>query len=78
MEKSEAYKKFRTGLTFAEVWQSLKAECDSGKRRHVTRHTVLGRWHEIKLSMFAEIADYYERGCYAEIEGSCEQPSAIG
>lgn len=60
LDRETAYQQFRTGLTFAEVWQTLKAECDAGTRRHVTRHTVLGRWHQIKLAMFAEYEEYFQ------------------
>lgn len=50
--RSKEYENFRTGLTFAEVYQELWAEVERGERRHITRATVLGRWHEIKLKMW--------------------------
>lgn len=49
---TDEYDRFRTGLTYYEIWQVLRQEKEIGKRRHITRHTVLGKWHEIKLSMF--------------------------
>ena len=42
------YDEFRTGLSFKEVRDMLRYE----QRPHITRHTVLGKWHEIKLSMY--------------------------
>lgn len=49
------YENFRTGLSFVEIWEILKAEQQSGRRRHVTRHTILGKWHEIKLRMYEQM-----------------------
>jgi len=47
-----SYDKFRTGLNFREVYFMLKYE---QKRKHhrgeymfITRHTILGRWHQLK------------------------------
>ncbi len=54
---SKEYDQFRTGLSFIEIWEMLKIEQREGKRRHVTRHTILGKWHEIKLRMFADFED---------------------
>jgi len=42
------YDHFRTGLTFAEVYQLIYT------RAHKRRHGVLGYWHELKLKQFAE------------------------
>jgi hypothetical protein len=58
--KSDDYDNFRTGLTFVEVWEMLRIEQREGKRRHITRHTVLGRWHEIKLRMFSDWTEYWD------------------
>lgn len=58
--RSDEYDNFRTNLTFAEVWEMLKIEQNEGKRRHITRHTVLGKWHEIKLNMWKDSKDEYE------------------
>jgi hypothetical protein len=50
------YNKFRTGLTFKQVRLLLKYEADrkyrNGEYMFITRHTVLGRWKEIKMKMF--------------------------
>lgn len=43
------YADLRVGLTFGEVYAELRAEPE---RRHVTRHTVLGRWREHKLNFW--------------------------
>jgi hypothetical protein len=52
------YDQFRTDLSFVEIWEMLKIEKNEGKRSHITRHTVLGKWHEIKIKMFEA---YYGR-----------------
>lgn len=50
-----SYGEFRTGLTFLDVRQCLHVYSDNYKDwRHVTRHTVLGKWREIKLKMYAQ------------------------
>ena len=53
-----SYDKFRTGLTFQDIRDLLKLEQDAkyaeGKYMFVTRKTVLGRWHEIKLRMYSD------------------------
>lgn len=50
------YNEFRTGLTFTEVRHILKREAEKkyrkGEYMFITRNTVLGRWREIKLSMY--------------------------
>ncbi len=55
------YDRFRTGLTFTDVRGMLAEEQVDpelrGERKFVTRATVLGRWHEIKLTMY----EYYQR-----------------
>lgn len=56
------YNSFRTGLTFKDVRQILQIEARNkyrnGEYMFVTRHTVLGRWREIKLKMFYEFNNY--------------------
>lgn len=52
------YSDFRTGLTFGAVFQELKVEQmgafeREGRRMFITRHTVLGRWHQHKLTGWA-------------------------
>lgn len=58
------YDRFRTGLTFGEIRQALKDESITRQRQidaglhvrplFVTRRTVLGRWHELKQSMYSQ------------------------
>ena len=43
-----AYSEFRTGLTFRDVYTMLWS------RKRKTRHTVLGKWREIKIGLFDE------------------------
>lgn len=42
------YEAFRTGLTFGDVYRMLWG------RRWKRRRTVLGKWREIKVQMYAE------------------------
>ena len=49
------YEQFRTGLTFRDVHAGLVVEARNvfareGRRMFITRHTVLGRWRQIKLA----------------------------
>jgi hypothetical protein len=50
------YEKFRTGLTFKDVSKILYREQQRLREQNyymfITRHTILGRWREIKLDMF--------------------------
>jgi len=55
------YEDFRTGLTFADVKQSLWNWSTNPKdwvyRR---RHTVLGFWHMLKLRAYVEYENYLD------------------
>jgi hypothetical protein len=63
------YKEFRTGLSFKDIRKDLKVEQERKYRDYneymfVTRHTVLGRWREIKLKMFSQFQKDLEKyGC---------------
>ena len=52
------YDKFRTGLSFYIVRMELAYEQRraraNGEYIFVTRRTVLGRWHQHKLTMYAQ------------------------
>jgi len=49
------YDEFRTGLSFGEVAGMLWVDNpDPTTWRQKTRHTVLGKWREIKLGMWRE------------------------
>ena len=48
------YKKFRTGLTYREVYHMIY------QRRWKRRHGVLGFWHELKLRMYDEYLNELE------------------
>jgi len=58
------YKNFRTGLTFMDVRRALKLEAkkkyERGQYMFITRATVLGRWHEIKLKMYEMEEKYFQ------------------
>jgi hypothetical protein len=57
--RTKDYGGFRTGLTYYEIWQVLRQEKEAGRRAHITRHTVLGKWHEMKMSMYQALLDSY-------------------
>ncbi len=49
------YRDFRTGLTFGDVRREFWKQTDDRTQWHpARRHTVLGRWRQIKLSMFEQ------------------------
>jgi DNA primase catalytic subunit len=58
------YKDFRTGYTFKDIRRMLQIEARRkyarGVYMFITRHTVLGRWHEIKQQMYQLELDCYE------------------
>jgi len=63
------YKDFKTGFNFNDIRQMLWNESQEKRNKEneymfITRHTVLGRWHEIKLRMWKEHQDIIdEHGC---------------
>ena len=49
------YKRFRTGFTFTDVRRQFwKNTSNREEWKRISRHTVLGRWHEIKRTMWAD------------------------
>lgn len=49
------YSQLRTGFTFEDVYQMFWVGSEDPKDwKYKRRHTVLGKWHEIKLDMWAE------------------------
>lgn len=58
------YNNFRTGLTFTDIRRDLKREAkkkyERGQYMFITRATVLGRWREIKLKMYAMEEKYFQ------------------
>ncbi|MEW6508398.1 MAG: hypothetical protein AB1432_11690 [Bacteroidota bacterium] len=61
------YRDFKTGLTFKEVYSMLKIEqtkkYERGVYMFITRHTILGRWHEIKLTMYSCEQQLHDKIC---------------
>lgn len=58
-EEQEAYNNFRTGLSFSEIFWMLRSPSEDPKDwPNITYHTVLGKWHQIKLEMFSQMRDY--------------------
>jgi hypothetical protein len=52
------YDRFRTGLTFREVRRMLWSHSDDKATwGNVTRATVLGHWHELKLQLWEQMQD---------------------
>ena len=56
IELENNYTNFRTGYSFREIRRELSFEQQLQKRNgcymFVSRHTVLGRWHELKKQLF--------------------------
>jgi hypothetical protein len=49
------YDRFRTGLSFSAVRQMLNTYAqDRGDWKRITRGTVLGRWHQLKLELYEQ------------------------
>lgn len=49
------YDKFRTGLTYQDVWSMLMSDDPDPKTwRHKRRGTVLGMWHQLKKEMYEQ------------------------
>lgn len=46
------YDKFKTGLTYRDVYNMLRYS-----DRHKRRNSVLGFWHEIKLQLYQQAID---------------------
>ena len=48
------YGEFRTGMSYREVFELLMDNSDDPAEWHnKTRHTVLGKWHELKKQWWA-------------------------
>jgi hypothetical protein len=48
------YDKFRTGLTYREVYEMLR---HGTKHKQKRRGSVLGFWHELKLQLYEQAVD---------------------
>lgn len=56
------YRNLRTGLTYQQVYEMLWSYNDDPSTwRYKRRHTVLGKWHQLKLELWAE----HVEGCAA-------------
>lgn len=66
------YKELKTGFTFNDIRQMLYKESKEKRERNnehmfITRHTILGRWHEMKLRIWKEIQNQIDLyGCECE------------
>ena len=61
-EEAKAYNQFKTGLTFAEIFWMLRSPSEDSKDwpKGISRHTVLGKWRQIKLIMWEEIKYHHQ------------------
>jgi hypothetical protein len=48
------YDKFRTGLTYKDVYDMIRYSNKHGQKR---RGSVLGFWHEMKLQLYNQAVD---------------------
>ena len=48
------YDEFKTGLTYADVYEMLKTSTKHSQKR---RASVLGFWHELKLQLYERAVD---------------------
>ena len=48
------YDKFRTGLTYGDVYMMLRHGTKHSQKR---RGSVLGYWHELKLQLYEQAVD---------------------
>lgn len=56
------YGKFRTGMTYQQVYDLLKDnESDPEKWKYKRRHTILGNWFAMKQQLWAQHTE--EGGC---------------
>lgn len=52
------YDKFRTGLSYCDVWEMLRDDSDDPRDwRRKSRGVILGMWHELKLQLFHKAPD---------------------
>lgn len=62
-ERILRYEEFRTGLRFSDITAELRNEAEQvfeaeGRRMFWSRHTVLGRWRQHKLSAYQDYLRY--------------------
>jgi hypothetical protein len=52
------YDKFRTGLSYRDIWEMMRDDSEESSRwRYKRRGTVLVMWHELKLQMYHQAID---------------------
>lgn len=59
-----SYEKFRSSVGFGDMRARLRQQQARGERRHITRATVLGAWHEWKVREWLAMIEWAE----AEVE----------
>lgn len=69
------YRQFRTGLTYKDVFDMLwSGSADPKDWQYKRRGTVLGKWREIKLSLWGRHLD----GCAQEAAHGIDSSSETG
>lgn len=63
------YENFKTGLEYKDVYVQFWSNSDDYRDWHPKRrHTVLGRWHEIKMMLWKEHIEHCGKICFDEKE----------
>ena len=72
------YEGFRTGYTYADIFAMFWSYDEDQETWHPKRRrTILGRWHEIKLKLWAEHIENCKQGDYdhaTKIETDIDYP----
>lgn len=64
-----AYDDMRTGHTYSDIYQMFwSGNEDPSTWVNKRRHTVLGRWHQVKLSMWEEHLEICQRQYEYELD----------
>jgi hypothetical protein len=58
---SKEYQRFRTGLSYRDVYAMLWVHDPDPKRwKYKRRHTILGFWHQLKKQLWEQMLDEKE------------------
>ena len=68
-EELKEYRQMKTHLTFDEVFWMIRSPSDDSSDwpKGISRHTVLGKWHQVKLEMWDHLQQSKNR-----VELTCE------
>lgn len=63
------YEQFRTGYTYSDIYSMFWSGSDDPSTWvNKRRHTILGRWHEVKLKMWEDHLEFCQRQHDYEID----------